>query len=565
MKTRYLLLASGLLLLVLALVFLPQIASYYSLFWGKDALQRLFYEDFHWSEAQSELAGIILALGFPLATLWFIGWGSWRFFAGRAKPGRAARFVVGYLFIFALVPSLHVYFDSIGAPDACFNQRTGQPIKWYVAGAGGVVELYDSAGYDKLGNQKLPVTQEVCDIFAREQNGIVPKQIVADVSAVQFFDPTSGAPKVWYSQAADGSTVLYDGRGFDPKTSKLLAPVTADVVEMLKAKAVEQQKAAESRPAPPRTVAGGLADIQFFDPMTGAAKVWYSDNGLHGATFFDGPGYDPATGAELKQVTTDVLRQMQESAGSSQDATPPEPPKAITGALSDIQFFDPATGEAKVWFGSSGPDGLPKFFSGPGFDPTSGVKLQQVTAEDLSRFKAAMLSSRPKEEVARVPKRLGGPASELTFFDPSNGAPIIWYAHTLTGLEFFDAPGFDPTNGDKLLPVTKSLVATLLSPAQSAPKPSPAPSSDSPRVAEVQPLSTNSVGKVIEYSENWQRYVIQLRTTANVQVGQRVSFASASSHQKVIVMIDSVTGTMAMTAKAPDLGIDAIGQPVTVE
>jgi hypothetical protein len=57
-----------------------------------------------------------------------------------------------------------------------------------------------------------------------------PRRITANVSTIEFFDPISGRPRVWYYKASDGSYELFDARGFHPGSSEPLIPATKEVV-----------------------------------------------------------------------------------------------------------------------------------------------------------------------------------------------------------------------------------------------------------------------------------------------------------------------------------------------
>ena len=81
--------------------------------------------------------------------------------------------------------------------DACFNQRTGAPMKWYVEGPNGDITLFDSGGYDTVTRvEKRPVTPEICAIFARQKVNSRPRRITANVREIDFFDRNSGRARV---------------------------------------------------------------------------------------------------------------------------------------------------------------------------------------------------------------------------------------------------------------------------------------------------------------------------------------------------------------------------------
>src|ERR1019366_4665707 len=122
-----------------------------------------------------------------------------------------------------------------------FNQRTGEPLKWYVQDPNGDIFLFDSGGFDiARATQKAPVTPAICSAFARQKVNGRPHRIVADVQSVEFFDPNNGRPRVWYSKAPDGSYLLFDASGFNPSTGESLLPITKDAVADIMARVAKE-------------------------------------------------------------------------------------------------------------------------------------------------------------------------------------------------------------------------------------------------------------------------------------------------------------------------------------
>jgi hypothetical protein len=124
--------------------------------------------------------------------------------------------------------------------DVCFNQKTGVPLKWYVQAPNGEITLFDSGGYDTAGAQKLPVTSDICKAFARQVAKVAPQRIGGSVRDLQFFDPNTGRPRVWYYKSTKGTYELFDAPGFNPGTSEPLLPVSADVIADIVAHAPER-------------------------------------------------------------------------------------------------------------------------------------------------------------------------------------------------------------------------------------------------------------------------------------------------------------------------------------
>jgi hypothetical protein len=157
---------------------------------------------------------------------------AWRF---SAKELTVAFFC--WVFVYGHAPLAHALLGK----DVCFNQRTGAPLKWYVQSPNGQITLFDSAGYDTAGAPKLPVTPEICKAFTRQVANIAPQRITtANVRELQFFDPNTGRPRVWYFKTANGTYDLYDSPGFSPGTSEPLLPVSKEVVADIIARAPER-------------------------------------------------------------------------------------------------------------------------------------------------------------------------------------------------------------------------------------------------------------------------------------------------------------------------------------
>jgi len=62
------------------------------------------------------------------------------------------------------------------------------------------------------------------------------------------------------------------------------------------------------------------AHHDWFDRVTGDPLLWYSTDGAGSYRFFDGPGHDPATDAELKPVTPSIQRDWEKKFGAAADS-----------------------------------------------------------------------------------------------------------------------------------------------------------------------------------------------------------------------------------------------------
>jgi len=109
-----------------------------------------------------------------------------------------------------------------------------------------------------------------------------------------------------------------------------------------------------------------------------------------GVRFFDTEGFDPKYGVRLKPVTPQMIATL-ERAKRGDVAKP-----LAFRDLADVTFFDPLTGEAKVWFCRTA-KGDTKLFSTSGFDPESGQILQPVTPAFLEELKARRTAAEERQ------------------------------------------------------------------------------------------------------------------------------------------------------------------------
>jgi len=129
--------------------------------------------------------------------------------------------------------------------DVCFNQRTGEPIKWYVLQPGGQFVLFDSPGYDQAGAQKKPANARICRIIQLQKQGVRPREVAGDPRTVKYFDEISGQPRIWYGRRDNGQLILFDAEGVDPVTGKILDAINSETVKDIQAQAAAKQAEAE--------------------------------------------------------------------------------------------------------------------------------------------------------------------------------------------------------------------------------------------------------------------------------------------------------------------------------
>ena len=83
-----------------------------------------------------------------------------------------------------------------------------------------------------------------------------------------------------------------------------------------------------------------------------------------------------------------------------------------------------------------------------GTDPETGRECRPLTPQIVEKIEEYKRGHRPKQITSNDP----------TFFDPTTGEPIVWYAKNDRGqLELFDLMGFHPQSG-RLFPVARDVV-----------------------------------------------------------------------------------------------------------
>lgn len=94
-----------------------------------------------------------------------------------------------------------------------------------------------------------------------------------------------------------------DGPGKDPVYGVQLAPCSIDQIKVLRHGEGDLRRPTEVK-------VDDAEHFEWYDAMTGKARVWYAllPNGDY--RFFDRPGSDPNTGQQLRPVTPDVVQHM---------------------------------------------------------------------------------------------------------------------------------------------------------------------------------------------------------------------------------------------------------------
>lgn len=201
---------------------------------------------------------------------------------------------IGYAGILTLIVGHSVL---LGLIDRNFRPD-GKAEKCYVITRTSIKTLNRVGKDPETGLECRPITPQMAEKIELYKSGHRPKQITS--TAPTFFDPTTGEPVVWYSKNDRGQIELYDLMGFNPQTADELIPVTRDVVQ-----AWRQQAAKVVRRVPVRV--NDPEKVGFFEPTTGAAKIWYWQGQSGEYEFYDGPGFHPTSGDAFKIVTRDVI------------------------------------------------------------------------------------------------------------------------------------------------------------------------------------------------------------------------------------------------------------------
>ncbi|WP_156041815.1 tetratricopeptide repeat protein [Bradyrhizobium sp. URHD0069] len=162
--------------------------------------------------------------------------------------------------------------------------------------------------------------------------------------------------------------------GIDPQTGlncRLLTPEMAEKVR-------EYQRG--KRPA---QITG--LPVVFFSTLTGEPIVWFTKgNSPHSIELFDLMGFNPRTGEELVPVTRQVADEWTSDEQFRLQEAHRIPPKRIQNPETAV-FFDPITGQPKVWYWRSD-QGEWEFYDNKGFHPRNGDQLQIVNRDVFNRW-----------------------------------------------------------------------------------------------------------------------------------------------------------------------------------
>lgn len=212
-------------LICITILLLPFFTPAAYFLWGIGSAKSLFRDQLGIGESISTVFAVafmfVYTLAIPNAARWLTH--------GRKNPKDIAIAFVSVLFVFASKPLL------AGLLESSFNAQTGMAQKCY-SWNGATLKLSErgdsGCGIDPVtGQQTAEMTPEIASILGRQQHA--PKKIAINGTTIQFFDPTSGRPIVWYGRAPDGTYELFDAEGFNPRNGERLEPVSPNIINMI--------------------------------------------------------------------------------------------------------------------------------------------------------------------------------------------------------------------------------------------------------------------------------------------------------------------------------------------
>lgn len=256
----------------------------------------LFNQVFYYYLARSYVDEVAdsfnLNRGFASALLWMsfalvVIFSGWAFSFSKNKRN------AGYAGLLTLLVAHSV---AIGMADKNFKS-SGQAEKCFVMERNNV-KIMNRIGIDgDTGRECRPLTPVMAEKIELYKTGKRPTRIASNTPA--FFSAISGEPVIWYAADKNGTVELYDLMGYHPQTAEELRPVTPQVVETWK-----EQNDRTAKRIPVKIDPNSFA---FFDPMNGAARVWYWRSEGGDWEFYDGPGFHARTGDPLKLINRDVI------------------------------------------------------------------------------------------------------------------------------------------------------------------------------------------------------------------------------------------------------------------
>jgi hypothetical protein len=178
--------------------------------------------------------------------------------------------------------------------------------------------------------------------------------------------------------------------GIDPQTGLTCRLLTPEMAEKVR----EYQSGKR-----PTQIAG--LPVVFFSTLTGEPIVWYTKGSApHSIELFDLMGYSPRTGEELMPITRQVADEWTTDEQSRVQETQRIPPKRIPNPENTV-FFDPITGQPKVWYWRSN-SGEWEFYDNKGYHPRTGDQLQVVSRDVLNQWQQELAEAQQRKKAAEA-------------------------------------------------------------------------------------------------------------------------------------------------------------------
>jgi hypothetical protein len=286
----------------LVIVFASLVVGTLVLFW---IFNELFYYMVAKSYADELSQAYNINKGFTRALVW-ASFMALVLFAGCTFSFSKRKRTVGLIGILGLLIGHGVlmgmrdnYYDVAGKTEKCYVlTREG-------------IKILNHIGADlDTGRECKLLTPQMTEKYNAYRGGKRPQMVTEADPA--FFDPVSGEPIVWYSKTNAGRIELFDLMGFHPKTGEELKPIDRQMVDEWRGQFSKTVRRIPNRVDPDK--------FGFFDQVSGGAKVWFWVGDSSDYEFYDGPGFHPRTGEELKIVTRDAIAAWRQAASAKQAA-----------------------------------------------------------------------------------------------------------------------------------------------------------------------------------------------------------------------------------------------------
>ncbi|MGQ0591269.1 MAG: tetratricopeptide repeat protein [Gammaproteobacteria bacterium] len=232
------------------------------------------------------------------------------------------------------------------------------------------------------------------------------------------FDARTGQALHYCAERPDRTLYCLDHPGRDPMTQRELVPINQNMAETVYRR---------EHGVIPQPITRPLAEIVFFDPVSGQPKIWVQKNKGDCYDLFDNPGSHQQTGERLIPVSRDIVQVLNQCYAAN---TPQK-------------------------YCATRPDGELFCQDGPGIDPITQQRLIPMT-ENLADVEY-------RKSRGLVPHRITTAVAKIEFFDSLTGKPRVWFLQNESGCyEMFDHPGVHPQTGEQLKPVTKEVVRAIV-------------------------------------------------------------------------------------------------------